>query len=412
MSDFDQPLGRGALAAAFLAQSGLPSTVPSIRSSDLNLLLTNPFIYYLTRRLGIARAFSASEALSRGTWFHKIWELDDTNQPTPTIIGLDAAIATRRRELASACEACGVIGDTRSSILEDERREAETVRAWYEASSISTIDRAFGGWRAYFSQPMWALLGKEITLSCTNPTIGAVECCPLVIQIDGLYYNKRNNQLWINDFKTTSLDPSTRLLICTREFQTQHYLYVLSRCLPQVRATYNLPDNVTIGGMLHTVISKPSIEFGQSDRNFTLEPFTPSRGKNKGITRMEKTYHGDPVYSNYLARVRSWYSSTGDYAHLAPEREARPLCNISTSPMNTPGGTGVLDEDGLSEYHDRVSFVTSYAKRLPHPSDFLLNTNDLISGKGPSPFAPFAFSPIRSWPDLLIPNQLVIRPRD
>lgn len=412
MSDFDQPLGRGALAASFLAESGLPSTVPSIRSSDYELCLTNPFIYYLTRRLGLARAFSASEALSRGTWFHKIWELDDTTRPTATIIGLDHAIATRRHELAKACEACGVIGDTRSSILEDERREAETVRAWYEASATSVIDPVFGGWRDYFARSMWALLGKEVTLSARNTTAGAVDCCPLVIQIDGLYYHTGNNQLWINDFKTTSLDPSTRLLTCPREFQTQHYLYVLTQNLPLLRSRYNLPDNVTVGGMIHTVISKPSIEFGQSDRNFTVEPFTPSRGKNKGVTRMEKTYHGDPVYSNYLTRVRAWYSSTGDYAHLAPEREAQRLCNISISPATTPGGTGVLDGDNLTEYHDRVSFVTSHAKRLAHPSDFLLNTRDLISGKGPSPFAPFAFTPIRSWPDLLTPNQLIIKPRD
>lgn len=410
MTDFNQPLGRGALAASYLAESGLPSMVPNIRSSDLELCLSNPFVYYLTRRLGLARGFSSSEALSRGSWFHKIWELDDTSQPAPHIIGLDHAITKRRAELAKTCETLGIIGDSRTTILDAERREAETVRAWYEASATCPINAAYGSWRDYFTRPNWSLLAKELTISAPNPRVGGVPHCRLVAQLDALYYNRLNNTLWINDFKTTSHDPLVRMLTCTREFQTQHYLYILNWRLqndPTFRATYNLPDNVTVGGMIHTVISKPSIEFGQADRNFTVYDFTPSRGKNKGITRQEKEYYGDPVYSNYLVRVRSWYSSTGDYSHLAPAREANPLCNISISPLSS-----VLDEDGLAEYDDRVSFITSHAKRDAYPSNFLLSTRELTAHGTVSPFAPFAFTPIRSWPDLLAPNQLVISPRD
>jgi hypothetical protein len=45
--------------------------------------------------------------------------------------------------------------------------------------------------------------------------------------------------------------------------------------------------------LLHLAVQKPTIKFGQNDRPSREIEFTPTRGKNKGITRTEREYYED-----------------------------------------------------------------------------------------------------------------------
>ena len=77
VQEIKPPEGWGEDAARWLEAHGMVAEVPTIRSSDYESCLGNPFGYYLTRRLGLSDALRWSEALSRGSWFHKRFEYWD-----------------------------------------------------------------------------------------------------------------------------------------------------------------------------------------------------------------------------------------------------------------------------------------------------------------------------------------------
>ena len=395
-------IGRGHAAKLFLDEAGIPARVPNIRSSDYELVLSNPFIYYLTRRLGLCSAFTPSTALARGSWFHAMFEHDDLSQPEPSITGIEALVGKRRQEIGDTCSELGIVGETRSKILTEIQRDADVARAWYDATHNLPLPSPFDSWRAYLRRDYWQLMGRELRVE-----IPQRKGPSLVAQFDALFYHKKHNTLWIVDFKTTSHDPKLRALTVTREFQTQHYLSILRKAIDTKAFDFTLPSNCEVGGMMHIIVQKCHLEFGMSDRNFSLEPFTPTRGPNKGVTRYEKNYHGDPVYSNYLGRVSRWYRCVDEYADLKPKRETSPAVNISLTTF-----TDVLDSEGQQEYDDRLELIESYALCQAYPSNFRLSTSSLISHSEPSPWAAFAFTPVQSWPDLLNHNQLRIQHRE
>ena len=63
--------GKSVEARDWLESQGLVAKEPAIRSSDYETILSCPFQYYLSRRLGLVSALRWSAALSRGSWFHK-----------------------------------------------------------------------------------------------------------------------------------------------------------------------------------------------------------------------------------------------------------------------------------------------------------------------------------------------------
>ena len=61
------PTDRAKSARIYLEPEGLVARVPSIRSSDYGSALSDPFGYYLRRRLGLTPPLLYSEALARGS---------------------------------------------------------------------------------------------------------------------------------------------------------------------------------------------------------------------------------------------------------------------------------------------------------------------------------------------------------
>lgn len=401
-------LGRGDAAREYLSSHGFVPTVPSIRSSDYTLLLEDPFKYYLTRILCLVPALSWSKALSRGSWFHKCLEIDDLTSETPSLTlgsGFDGALADRELELRESCESVGIQGETLRDILAREVQDANTARAWYEASSSVEIDKTHGSWRDFLRRPYWCVLSREHLYSAAMPHIGGHKA---VIQPDLLLYHRDHKKLWVVDAKTTDEDPVVRMTSCPVEFQTNHYLRVLSHLqsighLPLLHP--EVTSDATIGGMIHVVVRKPDLVFGLKDRNFTEKIFVPSRGPNKGVSRLEKTYHGEPLFCNFLSRVRDWYAAANDYTHLAREFAASPPCNISFTTVD------FLDDESNLDYHDALNFIHSHATRNPTPNNFLRNPNSIRAWGSVSKYAPFYLLPVSQWPSHIAEAGLVRRPR-
>lgn len=404
------PTGRGRDAAAFLSYHGLvPRTCP-IRSSCYESGLSNPFIYYLTRRLGLARPFDSSTALTRGSWTHTCLELDPLSCPPAALEQpLHAVLKLRLDELKTQCESQGIVGDSLKAFLDRETKDALSALAWYQAASSVTITPQHRDFRTYLSRDHWVILGHELKATYLDPSFPKT---PLVGVYDLLLYHRTHNTLWVLDLKTCSESPVTRLATCPIEFQTQHYLHILRELVRSgvLQAQFNLPADVQPMGMIHLAIQKPTIEFGQLDRSFREVPFTPKTGKNKGITRMEKEFYGEPTLSNYFTRCRHWYNATDDYTHLAPARatpEVGPPVNLSFSPI-----TSVLDADGTIQYTSRLKYIEDLARREATPENFLVSASDLRSFGSLSPWAPFALCPVKHWPEIMQREGFIVSFRD
>lgn len=401
------PKGNGADAAAFLLHHGYPATIPSIRSSDYELALANPFLYYLTRRLSLARAFDWSEALSRGSWLHRCLELDTFQGPVPPDL-LTPLILRRQEELRTICASLGIVGDELRTILDREREDALTTLAWYSAASTVSISPTTKDFRSYLGASRWRVLGRELRATYHTSLWPRT---PLIGVFDLFLYNSSTNTLWILDLKSCSESPITRLSTCPLEFQTEHYLYIAVHLLEEgiLHKQFDLPTDVTVGGMLHLAIQKPAIKFGQEDRPYTEVPFTPSRGKNKGITRMEREYSGEPSWDLYRRRCTTWYQGVDQYAHLKEERtssEIGPPVNISYTSVSA------LDSNAFERYSRRVEFLYDLATRHAVPCAFLQSASDLRQFGGLSKWAPFSLCPVKDWPEIIAREGFIVRSRD
>ena len=397
-------------ALPFLAHHGILPRVPSLRSSDFKTVASNPFAYYLTRRLGITRRFSWSAALSRGSWTHKCFELDPLHTPsfteTPNIrSAFHTVLESRLAELSAISTSLSLPSTTHEEILARERNDAETAFAWYATASSLRVSSTVRSFRHYLAHPTWRDLGPEITLECPLPSNPSLTLKGVA---DRLLHNIHTNELWIADLKTTSLDPRDRLSLCSHEFQASHYLSIARLLVtdPSFRSLHDLPDDIRVGGMIHIAMLKPTITLCSDDRPYRLVDFTPSRGPNKGITRQEKEFYGEPSLDHYLARCDRWYKGTHEYSDLAPLRESSPPTNISFTPAS------ILDNPSFPSYTARLNLLTYYATLDPQPDNFPYDATQFQAQKKLSPWAPFAICPVEHWPEIMAREGFIIAHRD
>lgn len=400
------PVGRGRDVVPFLESLGLVSRVPPIRSSDYEVILSNPFHYYLARRLGLMQRLKWSKALSRGSWTHKAFELDDFSHPSPLTVGYWKAWDDRVAELKVSCGSMGIVGQSRESILAREEKDAKCALAWYSAAASVLLPR-YGSFRSFMAEPYWQILGREVRMTYKDPRYPQT---PLVAMLDGLVYHRKHNTLWAVDLKTCEESPLVRGATCSIEFQTQHYSWVVQNLVKAgiVQAKFNLPPDVRYEGMMHLILQKPSIELSSLDRDCRLEAFTPTRGKNKGVTRMEKVYYGEPRLENYLARCKSWYLGEGDYSHLAEERKRKEV----GPPVNISFSTDILDEEGMTEYNNRLSLIYDHATRPAYPFAFCRSTSALRQFGSLHPMYPFSVVPVADWAEVMEKDGFMIAHRD
>lgn len=224
-----------------------------------------------------------------------------------------------------------------------------------------------------------------------------------------LIYNSRTGYLWPLDLKSTAMKAQDRCASFLLEMQTLLYPRMVQENLDGVISTL-LGDIIDkqkprVGGMIHLVTEKPQIKFCDKDRNFTEKPHELKSGPRKGQIEIRREYYGEPVYTNYLSRVRSWFEGTGEYEPQRALIEASPRVEISVVPMDDI----VSNEPRLKE---KVLRIGDLATREPNPLLFPYNSQSIFTKSGLSHYAPFYLNPPSTWPILMDQHGFLIKHRE
>lgn len=410
---------RDSSCLSLLEEMGLRPSTPPIRSSHYGMALRDPWSYYVIHRLGLVPKLSWSKCLTLGSWFHTACEFHQNpkaHEPHATPwAAYRELLNARLQELAAICASIGHSPQAVEKIGLREEREAYSAWALYHGSSKVPLPSSSLTWTETLHHRKYVVLGTEIDLTMTHPVINH----PVGVRLDALLYHREHNTLWIVDYKTTSKSIMDRAAICPIEFQTQLYLDVvdtlLTTCHPSMEkllAPLNLTEDqyntLSVRGMMHVIIRKPGIQFGMEDRDFEDKEFTPTRGPNKGVTRMERVYVGQPKLSNYVRRVSDWYTRSGTYLHLAETESAETFpVGISHSPKSL-----VLADDQLHSYHSRLKFLHSMATRIPAPENFLVNPGAADGHDHISHITDLSVVDIANWPTVISSHNLMVRKPD
>lgn len=402
----NRPVNRedwGAPAAEYLAERGIVPSTPAIRSSDYRLLVGNPLLYFLKRRLRIDRIYSWSEALSRGSWFHTCAELDtDLGAALPNEAyrdRFDTTLTKRLAELRTMAGRLQVSPEGTDALLQRERVDAYTALGWYVGASRTALP-SYPSFRAWLNLPRYKILGREVQIEypfARNTTA--------LIQVDLLLLHAEKKVLYAVDYKTSSQSLVYRLSFCPTEFQTQFYTDVLRQALQSGMLHSRFPDlprDVTFAGIFHLAISKPNIKFGASDRHFTESQHTITRGPRKGVVETRRDYFGEPDPALFFRRVTDHMMGVGQYADLNKDRQANPAVNSSFSPAS------LLDGAWGDVYRTRRDLLTTAATRSPYPLSF--PPADTIPRDENDPYAPFLVTSPYDWPTIMAqsPNLTVL----
>lgn len=445
VSPVQMPTDRGRSARQYLESEGLVPRIPSIRSSDYSSALSDPFGYYLRRRLGLTPALSYSEALSRGSYFHTLFALYDRDDRWQIF---KRQCASRLAEINNICKELRIGETARADAIQNEQIDQAYASAWYNAfenlpclNSTSALD---------LLSDNFVKIGAELRLTWIDERFPKTR---QVAQFDLLLLNRKTNKLWIVDAKTTASPPLVRLSTVKEEFQTMHYLHALEWYHERglLRKQFDrIPANAEIGGMMHVAILKPSIQFGQADRDFHWE----SEGKRTGISgrimrspvnlqefgeyvikwtrnqpspepccgtmdeclhvlhevtgkKPERVYQGEPSLQNYMARCMRWYRGQGEYLDKAPDFVNDPPINISYTHAST-----MLDKDWREDYLARVAMVYDLATREANPCNFLKNIDAIRMGSRLAHFSPFYLTEPKEWPSLVQAQHFLVAHRD
>jgi hypothetical protein len=439
------PKDRGRSARTFLETEGLVPRVPTIRSSDYGSALSDPFGYYLRRRLGITPALSYSQALSRGSYFHILFALYDRGD-RPQIFKRMCQV--RLDEINKMCRDLRISETARAEAIQNEVLDQSMALSWYGA--FENLPCLAGESALDILLDNYVKLGAEYRLTWTDDRFPKTR---QVAQFDLLLLNRKTNKIWIVDAKTTAQPPLIRLSTVKEEFQTMHYMHALQWFLSRGllhRQFPNLPEDAGFGGMMHVAILKPSIQFGQADRDFHWE----SEGKRTGVSgrimrspvnlkdqgdyvikwtaghhdpepfvgtmdeclqylhertgkKPERVFQGEPSLVKYQERCMRWYRGEGEYLDRAPDFDNDPPVNISYTHASV-----MLDNDWRLDYLDRVAMIYDLATREPNPCNFLKNIDGLRMGTKLAMYSPFYLTEPKDWPALVQSQQFLVAHRD
>mgnify|MGYP003143424818 CR=1 FL=1 len=384
-------LGRGIEAKEWLETQGLVAKKPAIRSSDYETVLSCPFQYYLSRRLGIVSALRWSAALSRGSWFHRRLELFQSSR-AGAFEEMSQWLRQSQQTLSETCKSQGIIGAEKERILEQEEKDMLMALSWFESMQEFQVPSK-GSVIDFLNKPWFRILGSEITAEYNHPEYGK-----MLAQFDLLLYHEKQNALFIVDAKTCTGSTINRLRTCPIEFQTQHYIHILNWLIKSgaVQEKYDLPEDVRAAGMIHIAFQKPTIEFGMNDRDFEIVNHELKRGPRKGQIEQRRVYSGEPRYENYRERCKRWILGTGEFEDQKPARATDPPVNFSHT-----FGVNILDQQNTMAYHGRLQLIRSYANREGTPGNFPMSANHLKQLGKLSPFAPFYLTEVGDWPTIL-----------
>ncbi len=395
------------------------AVVPHIHSSDLSLI-SDPFLYYLTRRLGLKDAFRDSQALRDGGWFHRRFELFNPSyarehlpadcDPQTVEQAMAILLSHRSEEISAACDAFGKSDSFRDACIEREDESIRTTFGWYDAAREVRIPSR-GTFTELLSHPQYQILGREIRITWRDQRW---RHCPLTATYDAILYHLPTRTLWVLDLKTHTGSVRNRLSVCTLEYQTALYLYILHRTIRHARSNpghipWDISSNAEVGGMIHLVFQKPTIRLSGKDRATTTEEHVVKSGKYKGEVRTKETPHGEPRLDLFVERCRHWYLGTGPHSDKAYERSDDPPVNFSRTHFPLFWG----DRRYKQEFFAKTNAIYDLATRTPHPENFYrTNSGPLTYGGGLSPYADLFHLPVERWEKAIHANCLAVSHRD
>jgi hypothetical protein len=396
----EPPIGSGQSAIDWMSHHGYTPCTPNCSPSALDTAMSNPFVYLLSSRYRLAPRYERIEAFSRGIWFHKRFEylLYPDNEARTM---MSRAWSLHQRNLLNDFRTSGVSRDKQSQILEEDRHDMQTTTAWFDAARTVPIGR-HGTFEHILKNGHFTILDQEVTLVHQAEARKSQGSYPLKGRIDGLLLNNRDNTLWVLDLKTTGKQtpPLDRMAQCPYDTQTLHYIRMLHLMQGHIIDTYKLDPSTTVGGMIHLVVAKPPIEYGENDRPYTLDTTPLKSGPNKGKPKNKRVYSSVPNLAMYTARCREWFLGEGDYLHEAEDRKLSPKINISYTKISPE-----FDHDDWFSYHqllhnyERLSMGPALLQRFyKHPSG--------ASG----PYAPFYPAHPRDWPSIIQEHGFRYRP--
>lgn len=356
---------------------------PFIRGSDWNTVCCCPFLYYLTRRLGITSRYRVSTALARGSWFHLYMEFHEDPQQTNKVM---AFLDLREKEIVGFCKDTGKNSEQRMEMIQNERRYCLESGAMYRAVRDMELPGGCGHVFDFIGKLGSEEVARELVITNNGSRV----------QLDRVIRNA-DGDLWIVDYKTTSYLPTDRLQICPLEFQTQHYMAVLAQAIVEGELqSLGISVDTEVAGMIHTAVAKPTIKFGMKDRDCTTHEHTLKSGPRKGQTETRRDYFGEPRIENYIKRVEEWYEGYENGVGEMP-------VNVSFTSFNQ-------SPSYWDQYNIRKDMIAAYSQA--DPSTLPQATSHLLSYGEASPYAPYYFTTKENWPDVMKLQGHTIHHRD
>ena len=442
------PSGRGDDVVPFLESHGLFAVSPPIHASDLGLIHTDPFLYYLVRRLGLSKPLERREALVRGSYFHTAFEyilLDKDARRR----AYEARMASRIDEMNTVFKTMGILGEKAERLREQERADAMTALGWFEAAitlQYQSSETLRSGLISHLRAPYMRTLGSEVRV--TAKLFDTYDTCVIA---DKLVYNENTNEVWIYDPKTTGGDALERAKVCPHDFATSLYMLTVKARLDDgsLQEMFKIPSSATLGGMKHIVVSKPDIRLSGKDRPYHYVAL----GARSGVTatirftggkwvvelaslvagggaprtvaftqevdafifahteagkKPEKVYAGEPNVDLYTKRCHDYYHRKGDYAPPSGEVDSSVFVAVSRTALS------YIDGDKEKEVLDILDRLHYYATCPPVPYNFYRSMGGAwkTMGSEVSDYEPFYSHRPAQWPDIMLRNGFTIRHRD
>lgn len=365
-----------ALSGAGRSVPDLEPVSPPIRSSDAKY--SCPYMYLLRRRYGLVPPAEYSPALSQGTHWHKLLELE-------TEPDFEKSWDTYSNEVLHGLE---------GNVLTNVKRDLELCKHTWSVIRSRPCDEKGNTLAHLVRMPHLRLVANELKISMNITGPLQIEY-PVTIQIDKLFYHPKQNALYIFDLKSTGSDAQVRAAQCPFEFQTWLYIETLNQFVGiGGYQDLGVPQDTKVAGIQHYIFSKPKIRLSAEDRDYELKTRIFQKGPRKGTTDISRNWYGEPQWSNF---VRRW-------AQQFIDNPERVLCSF----------TPLLGNEGLlGDFWNRLDWISPLSQCAVDEPIFFRTESGAVDWNAVSPYYPFYVNPRREdWAQIAARHNFRVEHRD
>lgn len=287
-------------------------------------------------------------------------------------VGLAAKdVAKVRQEVEKELEPCRQAIYSNDDLFGDAAR---TIKAAEDNFSLAWVMAELFA-EAYPTTPALQSVVKEQEVEASITIHEGGETLPVWLagRLDDLQQLSTDDSFWIRDFKSTSRDlddilvgyqwgPQLRIYrILANAWLHQHGREFL-QTRPRPMQPVGMVARIETRGFILNVLQRPGIILSGADRNFSVKQRVLKSGPRKGETVEDKTYYGEPLFNNYLNRVRDWYR-----AQVASGEMKQPFTSLMV-PFTEPVMT-----DHFAQFLLGVRWVCTVRLGNASPADLARN---------------------------------------